>query len=181
MVQNTPHHTDTHKPKYSFIKQYLFLLHIMACNVIFYLISFFNVTDHLLNRSHKLLMHYGPQWHWIGWYLILWKWQDEIWEEFLINSISFHYVQLHARIGLCGKKGNCLVSWSFAQRSGHSVLLVSYCPCGQAYWERTESGTEHTNNYCKYMIIIGSLADNIVAIVCFLLRFESRSISKIKS
>lgn len=45
-----------------------------------------------------------------------------------------------------------------------------------------ESCTEHANSYCKCMIILGSLADgNIAAILGFLLRYDSKIISKIKS
>lgn len=45
-----------------------------------------------------------------------------------------------------------------------------------------ESYTLHANSYYKHIIILGSLADNnIVAIICFLLRFEGKRFLKIQS
>lgn len=59
--------------------------------------------------------------------------------------------------------------------------LSVLAPWASSLREDGESFTEHSNSYCKYRITLGSLAENIVAVMCFLLRFESKSILKIKS
>lgn len=70
-----------------------------------------------------------------------------------------------------------------SQSRSHSFCLSLIAPVDKII-ERSlhESCTEHAKSYCKCMIILGSLAyDNTAAIMGFLLRLVSKSISKIKS
>lgn len=96
--------------------------------------------------------------------------------------ISLSSAALRVYIWLCAMEDNHPVSWSPAPKGGGTVsACLLLAPGAGSPREDCESSTEHANSYCKSIIILGSLADNIVASMCFLGRSESRSILKIKS